>query len=208
MLPRSSLRSPQAKEGLSHLLVEPFMSPHYKISAFRVTWFNQDAEYLKGLWERIVDLRDQFDAAVKALPGIQLCLSAVTATSSALKKLQDPSERRIYPGVAYWLVSPVGGFNERVLYDIVNHHTQGANMKLLLQPHQVAKRDVCNALHTVVKDSMEGCVRRLVDTSAGLCHGSGQDSIVKVHVLEAMHREAMARAQAELSQVRFEFTLV
>ena len=210
LLPRSSLRSAQARECLSRYVAEPFIKPGYKVSAFRMTWFNQSPDYLQGLWDRIVQLRDQFDEVVKGLPGVELCLSAITATSSALKKTQDPAERRIYPGLAYWVVSPMGEFSERIIYDIVNKHAAGANMKLLLQPHQVMQKDVCNALHTVVKDSMEGCVRRLVDASMYHCYGqgAGQGAIVKVHVVDSRHREALARAQVELCQVRFDFTLV
>ena len=205
-LPSGTVKSPEARTMLDRYIVSPFQQPGYRVSAFRMSWFSQESDFLQKIWDEIVHLRVKLDCMVTNIPGVDVCVSAITATKSGLRKTQDPAERKIYPGVSYWIVTPDTGFNERDLFNRMQANPFGATMKLLLQPYQSSKKDVCTALYGVVKDNMEGCVRRMVDMSAiqSLGQQPGQYPVVKAFAMNEQHVEKLNEAQVHLKTARFD----
>ena len=170
--------------------------------AFRMSWISQDATYLQGIWSQIVFLREKLDELLKTIPGMQCYFSALTATAVLRKKYHDPkSKYSIYPGVAYWLLAQDETFNERLLYNQMQTNPIGATMKLILQPYQKDGKSIANALCSVVKDNIDGMVRRTVDSYMEPL--SCPYPIVKVSLWNKHSGSVLHEVSSDLAAARF-----
>ena len=98
----------------------------------------------------------------------------------------------MYPGIAYWVIGD-DTLDETALFRMMQDNQLGATMKLLIQPYQQSKEDLCTALYSTVKDNYDGCVRRMIDSAlATMGQPAGSYSIVKL----------WSRDLAQLVQVR------
>lgn len=209
--PRPSLRSVEIKTLTKDLLHENFFTPDYEFVAFRITSFNQDQDILQNRWENIVFEREQLDEYVlQMVPGIEVLFSSITATQSIVRKAQgEGKDRFIYPGIAYWIVLKAGCRDMRMLCDKMQSNPFGGNLKILLQPHQTSAKEISAALHTVLKDTTQGCVPHIVQHNAGhhipdsasTVH-SAPPSIVKVYALTNENLEVLTSAQEALKRYK------
>ena len=204
--PCGNLKSPEVCKVLQQHIVLPFLQPQYTVTALRMSWFNRSVDYLNQVTEQLVHLRAQLDEYVNGLPGVQLVISAVTATRSSTKKVQD---MKLYPGVAYWVVLDAASFDQRALCSFLQTTDSKPTLKLLLQPYQQTEKDITTALSSVLKDSMEGVVRKLLDYSANTQFGSaaGTYPIVRVFNHNSKLNEMIGVAKAKLDKLGLFFDL-
>lgn len=203
--PCGNLKAPAVVNALREYVVTPFYQPDSEIAAVRMSWFNKDHDYLKVISENLTQLRSKLDEYVLKLPGLQVCISAVTATRAG-KKDGKKNETKIYPGVSYWVVFQKGNFNCMSLCSALQgaDDLMGATPKLLLQPYQQSVNDIGNALNSVLKDSMEGCVRKIVDASAKVTLGQapGEYPIVKAYAWDSQLKSILNTAKNQLALVK------
>ena len=211
--PSGNLKSSSVRAVLTQHIVSPLLQSQYTIAAVRLSWFNHSAEYLDRVSEQLVGLRAQLDDHVKQLDGLHMFISAVTATRSGFKKDQQSSGMLIYPGVSYWTVFDSAAFNQRDFCNYLQATQLGTTMKLLLQPYQQGEKDLKNALFSVLKDTQEGVVRRLVDMSAqvNLKQAAGTYNITRAYIATsspAEVRDVMTVARNQLASVNFPVDLI
>ena len=180
------------------------------MTAFRLSWFSQDPVFLEDLWNNIISLRTNLDARVQEIGGICTVVSAITGTISGVHKAGQ--QRRVYPGVAYWIVIKDSAFSERMLFNHMNTNKAGATMKLLLQPYQQDEKHLCNALCAALKDNIDGCVRRLVNRASEVKPdpegAEVQHPIMKVFVVNnPAEMDRFQQAQVDFRSVRFHMSL-
>lgn len=200
-----NLKSMEVRRILSEHLVAPFLGSDKRMVAVRLSWFNQSQTFLNGVYEQLAPLRTQLDQHVRDMPGCLMHLSAITATKSAIKKDRDAGDMKIYPGVAYYVIMDDEKFNQRDVCNYLQGTQLGLTMKLLLQPYQQTKADVEKALWIVLKDTMEGCVRRMVDYSAQLAYrmDAGQYSIARAYAHDHYFNNVISEIKNKLESVRF-----
>ena len=205
MWPSPTLQSRQVRDALMSHFVRPALQAGFKVSAFRLSWFGQSTEHLSIVWDQVVPLRDQLDQKMKEIGGVIYFVSAITATTSGKKKDAPTQKRLVFPGVAYWLVS-LANFSERDLFNHMQNNGLGATMKLLLQPFQQTEKDLANGLFQVLKDNMEGCVRKMINCgNQGVPPGSCQ--IAKVFQCRE-DLSGLSLARDTLTGLRFNVELV
>ena len=201
-----TLRSTVVRDTLTTQMVEPVLARGWTVAAFRMNWSRQTDEALQYTWDNIVSIRQEMDQAALQLPGLQLLVSAISATSSRLPK---ENRYRNSPGVAYW-GALTQGMDTRSLIGFMQENSSGAQLKLQLQPFQKTKDHVCNALFTVVKDNMEGCVRRLVEEAQRRNHRDVgvMEPIVKLYVRGEKVKNFMLNTVLNLAAARFSVELL
>ena len=203
ILPAPSLRSRPVRKILAEQIVGPVLERGWRVAAFRMNWQQHKETLNQNVWKAIVQLRTDLDSLVKKMDGILFFISAVTATQSLQTQSTSGSNVRykIYPGVAYWLVTR-DHIADALLYKHMQNNSLGAVLKLQLKHYQKTEKDICNALYLTVKDNIEGCVRRMVDGSANTL-SSGPQPIVKMYAAHDEPIDIVSSAAAQLHAARF-----
>ena len=172
------------------------------MSAFRMNWSKQDDNVTRNMWDNIVTLRERLDDLVQNVPGIAFFVSAINATHSLTKTPVGTQHYKVFPGVAYWLVTYRPIADRREFCTMLQDNDIGATLKLQLQPYQQSDREIRNALFAVVKDNMEGCVRRMVDTGANAVPGVPHP-LVRLYNADDEFAQVLEPTLYELHMARF-----
>ena len=201
-LPASCLRSPAIKQILSADLVTPVLAHGWKVCAFRMTWSGRDNASVDVVRARLVELREELDKMVQTLPGVLFFVSAITATTSR-ERIEGMTNYFVHPAVGYWVVyAPSVGMDQKDLFCTMQENRLSATLKLLLQPYQHDARHIINSLHLILKNTMDGCVPRMVQASALQCLGQAGANypLMKIYVLDETQVKFLNPVQAALKQ--------
>ena len=210
-LPARKLTARPVQQALTSSLIVPVLHQGWRVSAFRLSWIKQDDLAIQNIWDQIVQWRTMLDKMLSSIMGIRIYLSAITATQSTQSSKDTKAQYRVHPGMAYWVAADSTVFDERQMFSHMQGNRFGATMKPLLQPYQQSKADICNAAFTVVKDNVEGTVRRMVDASTEFCLGTEageQHPIVKICVLDEDNVQLGKLASDNLTAAKFPVQLV
>lgn len=180
MLPVLQLQNSEAKSILLTSLIQPVLRQGWGVVAFRMGWKNLNEIQLKDKWDNIIRLRNEMDTLALSIPG---CILVISGINSTYWKSKD-NTYKTPPSVCY-LIATQGEMRDAVaVYQRMNENTCGAIVKLMLQPYQMAESDIKGVLCRIVKDNIEGFVRRMVDGSSIYLGGIPREPIVKFFVVD------------------------
>ena len=204
---------------LAEYLVEPIAQTDCKVIAFRLMWHGT-VEELEQVWTRIAFFQEDLDRIISEPPQVALAVSAVTATSTRPKsgtgKLtgEDAAEKyRTFPGLAYWIVlQNEKEFSEDDLYRKVSENCFGARVKSLSDKTVAADlAEMCSTLYLVVKDNVDGYVKRKLDAvlpSVEDVDDMSSHPIVKIYARAEQDFSTLMMAKEALQKTRFHFSLL
>ena len=198
--PRASLDSYAVKTALASSLVNPVVQRGSLVCAVRLTWSGQ-AVIEDEVWRGIIEARQHLDHIVSSVSGVQMFVSAVTATASSAVR----GGQRIAPAVAYWVVSDPALFTEANFYTLLRQVTAerfGAQLKLVIQRKELPLvEQFLFTLSLIVKDYKDGYVRNKVDSLGG--DNAHAHPLIKIYLRDKGYRCVIAPEKSSLASVGF-----
>ena len=174
MYPRPMMTNKRFMLSLVHCIVEPVWQANWTACAFRMQWRN-DADQAQSVWDNIVSYQSQMDDIIKAVDGISLFVSSITATTSSQYHKPD-HPRVIVPALAYWLAVPLEEFNQLTenLFRNLNCNNVGASVKQLVCDN-TSMDGISKTLFMVLKDTNGIFIEKKADYSARYTQGMPEE---------------------------------
>lgn len=199
-LPAKRLSNHFVQDLLTAALVTPEINTVNKVTAFRLSWLKCNEESVRHIWSNILQWRCMFDNVVRKAHGIRYFISAITGTQSTFSQKGQAPRYSMNPGLGYWILSD-GSFEENALSNQLHGNPYGACLKGLSSVKGQARSEVIgHSLFTVLKDNVDGAVRRMVLENAP---NDWDGTLAKFIVVAEEERDKMEQVSQGLLQQNF-----